>query len=62
MTNYRIVSVDTSGNLNAQRNFACANDGDAIVWAKQLMGKISVELWSGARFVARIEPEPRANT
>jgi hypothetical protein len=62
MTNYRIVSVDDAGKVSSQRSFACANDDDAIVWARQLLDKTSVELWSGARFIARIEPEARAKT
>ena len=56
MTNYRIVSVENAGKVSSPRNFTCANDKDAIVWAKQSVDESPVELWSGARFIARLEP------
>jgi hypothetical protein len=56
MHNYRVVTVDDAGKLGRQRSFVCANDDDAIVWANQLVDETPVELWSGARFVARLEP------
>jgi hypothetical protein len=62
MNNYRVVPVDDAGKLGRQRNFVCANDEDAIVWAKQLVNETSVELWSGARFIARLEPRFRNKT
>jgi len=54
---YRIVTIDYDGKLSRHRGFACDNDDDAIVWAKQLVDAAPVELWSGARFVARLEPQ-----
>jgi len=54
MANYRVVTVDKIGLRH--RSFVCHNDDDAIVWAKQLVDDAPVELWSGARFVARLEP------
>ena len=62
MNTYRVVAVDDAGRASRQRSFACANDDDAIVWAKQLEGEIPIELWSGARFVARLEARTRART
>lgn len=62
MNTYRIVLVDDTGRASRQRSFVCANDDDAIVWAKQLEGEVPIELWSGARFVARLEPQARAKT
>ena len=60
MNHYRIVKIDYDGQLSRHRGFVCDNDDDAIVWAKQLVDEAPVELWSGARFVARLEP--RSNT
>jgi hypothetical protein len=57
MPNYRIVTVDQAGNLGRHRAFVSENDDDAIVWAKQLLDDAPVELWSGARFVTRLEPQ-----
>jgi hypothetical protein len=56
MPNYRVVKIDKSGQLGRHRSFVCDNDDDAIVWAKQSVEDAPVELWSGARFVARLEP------
>ena len=60
MKHYRIVTIDYDGKLSQHRGFVCDNDDDAIVWAKQLVDEAPVKLWSGARFVARLEP--RSNT
>jgi hypothetical protein len=60
MNHYRVVTIDHDGKLSRHRGFVCDTDGDAIVWAKQLVDAEPVELWSGARFVARLEP--RSNT
>jgi len=56
MKHYRIVTIDYDGKLSQHRGFVCDNDDDAIVWAKQLVDEAPVKLWSGARFVARLEP------
>lgn len=57
MANYRIVTIDQAGKLGRHRAFVSDNDNDAIVWAKQVLDKAPVELWSGARFVIRLEPK-----
>ena len=62
MPNYRIVTVDIAGQLGRHRSFVCDSDSDAIIWAKQLVDDAPVELWNGARFVARLEPRSRINT
>ncbi len=58
MSHYRIVTINYDGQLSRHRGFKCENDDDAIVWAKQLVDVSPVELWCGARFVARLEPPP----
>jgi hypothetical protein len=62
MANYRIVTIEKAGNLGRHRGFVCNNDEDAIVWAKQLKSEKPTEVWSGARFIARIESETGAKT
>ena len=59
MSKYRIVTIDKAGKLGRHRSFVCDNDNDAIVWARQSVDDSPVELWSGARFVARLEPTSR---
>jgi hypothetical protein len=56
MANYRIVTIDQAGKLGRHRGFVCDNDDDAIVRAKQSVEDTAVELWSGPRFIARLEP------
>jgi hypothetical protein len=56
MANYRIVMIDNAGKLSRHRSFVCDNADDAIVWAKHSVDDAPVELWSGARYVARLEP------
>jgi hypothetical protein len=55
MSNYRVVTIDEAGRPGRHRAFISDNDGDAIVWAKQLVDGAPIELWSGARFVTRLE-------
>jgi hypothetical protein len=60
MNHYRIVTIDCDSKLSRHRAFVCDSDDDAKVWAEQMVDEAPVELWSGARFVARLEP--RSNT
>jgi hypothetical protein len=39
----------------ASQAFVCGNDDDAVVWAKQLMDGADIELWSGERFIIRLD-------
>jgi hypothetical protein len=55
MTEYRTVTVNDHGHLIASRAFMCDNDADAIVWAKQLVDRHDMELWSGERLVRRLD-------
>lgn len=59
MNTYRIVVIDDAGMVFGRRDFVCANDEDAIVWAKQLESEKPTEVWSGARFIARVDPKIR---
>ena len=49
------------GHFIGSRTFTADRDDDAVVWAKQQIEDHSVELWSGARLVRRLDPaEKRA--
>jgi hypothetical protein len=54
MNEYRADLIGKNGHIANSRAFVCANDDHAIVWAKQLAGGDGVELWSGNRFVFRL--------
>ena len=43
------------GHFVGFRAFVCESDADATIWAKQLVDGHDVELWSGERFVVKVE-------
>ena len=51
---YRAYIVGDDGHFSSCRAFRCADDSEAVIWAKQLMDGHDVELWSGARFIVRL--------
>ena len=55
VSEYRIYVIGEDGNAVILRAFVCDNDADATIWAKQLIDRQDVELWSGNRFVTRVE-------
>ena len=59
MNEYRAYTVGDDGHFAASRAFTCANDGDAIVWAKRLLDGRDVELWSGDRFVIKLDHQEK---
>lgn len=56
---YRAFIVGDDGRITASRAFTCANDDDAIVWTKQLMDGNDMELWSGERFVIKLDHQKK---
>jgi hypothetical protein len=58
MGEYRVFTVGRDAHFVSYRKFTCKDDGEAIVWAKHLLDRSPVELWSGHRFVVRLEPVP----
>jgi hypothetical protein len=59
MAEYRIYTVGADGHFVNFRGFVCDHDEDALVWARQWMDGAAVEVWSGERFVTRLEPDKR---
>jgi hypothetical protein len=59
MAEYRVYTVGTDGHFVNFRGFVRDNDDEALVWAKQWMDGAAVEVWSGERFVTRLEPDKR---
>ena len=54
MSEYRAYLIGHDGHFASSRSFVCGNDADATVWAKHLFDGHDVELWSGDRFVIRL--------
>ena len=59
MNEYRAYTVGSDGHFTASRAFTCADDGDAIAWARQLVDGYNIELWSGDRFVVKLDPQEK---
>jgi hypothetical protein len=57
MNEYRAYIVGTDGHFESYRGVRCADDSEAVIWAKQLLDGQPVELWSGARFVVRLDSQ-----
>jgi hypothetical protein len=57
---YRAYVVGDDGHFASFRAFRCADDSEAITSAKQLVDGHDVELWSGERFILRIDHKKTA--
>jgi hypothetical protein len=51
---YRACMIGDDGHIRSSRAFVCGDDADAIVWAGQMVDGHDIELWSGERFVRRV--------
>jgi hypothetical protein len=51
---YRAYVIAKDGHFSSFRAFACDTDADATTWARQLLDDHDIELWSGDRFVTRL--------
>jgi hypothetical protein len=68
MTGYRAYIVGQDGHFISATELECADDEAALKYAKQLVNGHDVEIWSGPRFIARLDvgggisdaPEPAA--
>ena len=55
VTEYRAYVVGHDGHFIRRESLICADDAEAIAKAKRLVDDHDVELWSGERFVTRLE-------
>jgi hypothetical protein len=54
VSQYRAYVIGYDGHITSFRTFVCNSDADATVWTKQLLDGHDIELWSGDRFVTRL--------
>ena len=59
MNHYRVYAVRFDGNFDGYKSLNCANDDDAIFAAGSLASSSEIELWTGERFVTRMERKPK---
>jgi hypothetical protein len=57
MADYRAYTLGLDGHFVGFEPLVCTDDAEAIKKAKLLVVDRSIELWSGPRFVIRLEPE-----
>jgi hypothetical protein len=55
MTEYRAYTVGLDGHFLGFEPLVCRDDGEAIATAQRLVDGHDVELWSGDRFIIRLE-------
>ena len=58
MIEYRVYFVGSDGHFVGFQGLSCPDDAEAIEQARRLIGSQSAELWSGERFIVRLEPKP----
>jgi hypothetical protein len=58
MTEYRAYRIGHDGRIFAYEPLVCADDADAIEKATRLVDGHDIELWSGPRFIVRINRKP----
>jgi hypothetical protein len=58
MAEYRAYIVGQDGHFAGCEHMLCPDDFEAINRAKLLVDGHAVELWSGPRFIIRLDPEP----
>lgn len=59
VADYRSYTVGSDGRFISFEANVCESDVEAVSWAEQLVKGVAMELWSGPRFVLRLEPIPK---
>ncbi len=59
MARYRVYADQFDGNFNGYETLSCNDDGEALFEAQRLANNTAIEVWSGERFVARMESSRR---
>jgi hypothetical protein len=56
---YRAYVVDHDGHFVSFEPMVCTDDAEAIERAQRLVYRFAIELWSGDRFVTRLEAKTK---
>jgi hypothetical protein len=59
VTDYRAYTVGSDRHFVGYEPLVCVDDDEAIDKAKRLVDGRDIELWSGGRFVKRLNAAPR---
>jgi hypothetical protein len=61
MNEYRAYVVGNDGHFINFTGLVCDDDSEAIKQARWLVGSLAIDLWSGERFVTRLESQDRSS-
>jgi hypothetical protein len=59
MAEYRAYTVGVDGHFIGFEPLVCRDDADAMTTAKRMVDGHAIEVWSGERFVVRLESKTR---
>jgi hypothetical protein len=59
MPEYRLYIIDNADHIARRVDFDLPNEAEALIKARQHVDGHAVELWSGRRRIARINPQYR---
>jgi hypothetical protein len=59
MAHYRAYAVRFDGDFDGYESLNCADDAEAIGKAARLSSDSAIELWTGERFVTRLEQKSK---
>ena len=57
MIEYRAYALDSEGHIASSAPLVCRDDTEAIAKARESHGDRAIEVWSGERFVAKLNTE-----
>jgi hypothetical protein len=60
MAEYRAYAIGSDGHIVKAAALVCDDDDQAIARAKLALGNCTIEVWSGVRFVVRLDALPGA--
>jgi hypothetical protein len=58
VTEYRAYFVGGDGHFVRVVGLSCASDAEAVEQAQRLVASQDIELWSGDRFIVRLQSKP----
>jgi hypothetical protein len=59
MAHFRAYAVQFNGNFDGYHSLNCSDDEDVIGKARLLSDSSAIELWSGERFITRLEQKSK---
>jgi hypothetical protein len=58
VTEYRVYFIGGEGHFVKFQGLSCVDDAEAIEQSRRLIDNQDIELWSGERFIVRLQCKP----